>query len=44
MDVAQDLDIAAGDLFAHKILVEGRAILNSLLENSFFPTDHNKPH
>jgi hypothetical protein len=44
MDAAQDLDIAAGGLFAHKTLVEGREILDSFLENSFFPTDHNEPH
>jgi hypothetical protein len=44
MDAAQDLDIAAGGSFAHKALVEGRAILDSFLENSFFPTGHNGPH
>jgi hypothetical protein len=44
MDAAKDLDITAGGSFAHKTLVEGRAIPDSLLENSFFPTDHSKPH
>jgi hypothetical protein len=44
MNAAQDHDIAAGGSFAHKTLVLGRAILGSLLENSFFPTDHIKPH
>jgi hypothetical protein len=43
MDAAQDLDITAGGLFAHKTLVEGRAIQDSLLEKSLFPTDHNEP-
>jgi hypothetical protein len=43
-DTAQDLDIAARGSFTHKNLVEGRAILDSFLENSFFPTDHNEPH
>jgi hypothetical protein len=44
MDVTQDLDIVAGGSFAYKTLVEGRAILNSLLENYSLPTDHNEPH
>jgi hypothetical protein len=43
MDTAQDLDITAGGSFARKTLVEGRAILDSFLGNSFFPTSHNEP-
>jgi hypothetical protein len=38
-----DLDMTAGGLFAHKTLTKGREILDHLLENSSFPTDHNEP-
>jgi hypothetical protein len=44
MDAGQDLNIAAGGSFARKTLVEGTGIIDNLLENSFFPTDHNVPH
>jgi hypothetical protein len=43
MDAAQDLDITAGGSFAQKTLVEGRAILDILLENSSLLTYRNKP-
>jgi hypothetical protein len=43
MDAAQDLDITAGGSFAHKTLVEGRAIQDSFLENYLFPNGHNEP-
>jgi len=38
-----DLNIAAGGLFAQKTPTEGREILDFLLENSLFPTNHNEP-
>ena len=37
MKFALDLDFTVGVLFAHTSPTEGRAILDSLLENSFFP-------
>jgi hypothetical protein len=43
MKSAIDLDVVTGGLFAHKTMMEGREILDHLLENSSFPTDHNKP-
>ena len=43
MKIALDLDVAAGGWFAHTNPMEGRAILNSFLENSFFPTDQSEP-
>jgi hypothetical protein len=44
MKSSLDLDIAAKNSFAHKTPMEGREILDHLLENSSFPTDHNEPH
>jgi hypothetical protein len=38
-----DLGVAAGSSFAHITPIEGREILNHLIENSSFHTDHNEP-
>jgi len=43
MKSALTLDIAAGGSFAQKTPTEGREILDFLLENSSFPTNHNEP-
>jgi len=40
---AIELDVASGGWFAHTTLAEGRDILDSFLENSFFATDHSEP-
>jgi len=42
MKSALDHDFPAGFSFAHTSPTEGRAILDSLLENSFFPSDHSE--
>ena len=44
MDSALDLDVIAGGLFVEKTPMEGREILDSLLENSSVPIDHNEPN
>jgi hypothetical protein len=44
MKSALELDVASGDLFAHTTPVEGRNILDSFLENSFFTIDHRQTH
>jgi len=41
---AIELDVASGGWFAHTTPAEGRDILDSFLENSFFATDHSEPH
>ena len=43
MKSALNLDIAAGGSFAQITITEGREILDFLLENSSFPTNHNEP-
>jgi hypothetical protein len=43
MKSALNLDVATGGSFVHKTLIEGREILDHLLENSSFLTDHNEP-
>ena len=43
MKSALNLDIAARGLFAQITPTEGREILDFLLENSSFPTNHNEP-
>ena len=43
MKSALNLDIAARGSFAQKTPTEGREFLDFLLENSSFPTNHNKP-
>ena len=43
MESALKLDIAARGSFAQKTPTEGREILDFLLENSSFPTNHNEP-
>ena len=43
MESALKLDIAARGSFAQKTPTEGRKILDFLLENSSFPTNHNEP-
>ena len=43
MESALNLDIAAGGSFAQITQTEGREILDFLLENSSFPTNHNEP-
>ena len=43
MKSALDLDITAGDSFAHTTPTEGRQILDSFLENSSFPTNQSEP-
>ena len=44
MESALKLDFAAGGSFAQTTPAEGRGILDSFLENSFFPTDRREPH
>jgi len=44
MKTALELDVTNGGWFAHTTLVEGRDILDSFLEDSFFATDHSEPH
>ena len=43
MESALNLDITAGGMFAQIIPMEEREILDFLLENSSFPTNHNEP-
>ena len=43
MESALKLDITAGGSFAQIIPTEGREILDFLLANSSFPTNHNEP-
>src|SRR6185437_15921183 len=43
METALELDDASGGWFAHITPEEGRDILNSFLEDSFFSTDHSEP-
>ena len=43
METALELDIASGGWFAHTTPEEGRGILDSFLEDSFFATDHTEP-
>ena len=43
MKSALELDVASGGWFGHTTLAEGRNILDSFLENSFFATDHSEP-
>src|SRR6185312_3896853 len=44
METALELDDASGGWFAHTTPEEGRDILDSFLEDSFFATDHSEPH
>ena len=44
METALELDDASGGWFMHTTLEEGRDILDSFIENSFFSTDHSEPH
>ena len=43
MKATLELDIASGGWFAHTTPEEGRDILDSFLETSFFATDHSEP-
>jgi len=43
MKSALNLDISTGGSFAQITPMEGREILDFLLENSSFPTNHNEP-
>jgi hypothetical protein len=43
MDSAEDLDIAAGGLLAHKTPIEGKEILDHILGNSSFLSHPCKP-
>ena len=43
METALELDIASGGWFIHTTPEEGRDILDSFLEDSFFGTDHSEP-
>ena len=43
MESALKLDIAARGSFAQKTPTEGREILDFLLKNSSFPSNHNEP-
>ena len=43
METALELDDASGGWFARTTLEEGRDILDSFLEDSFFSTDHIEP-
>ena len=43
METALELDVASGGWFAHTTPEEGRDILDSFLEDSFFSTDHSEP-
>ena len=44
MKSALELDVASRGWFAHTTPAEGRDILDSFLEDSFFATDHSEPH
>jgi hypothetical protein len=44
MDDALDINAIVGGSFVGKTPMEGREILDSLIENSSVPTDHNEPH
>ena len=44
LESALELGIGAGGWFACVEPMEEREILDSLLENSFFPTNHSEPH
>ena len=44
MKIALELDAASGGWFAHTTPEEGRDILDSFLDDSFFSTDHSEPH
>ena len=43
METSLELDDASGGWFAHITPEEGRDILNSFLEDSFFSSDHSEP-
>ena len=43
MKSALELDVASGGWFAHITPAEGRDILDSFLEDSFFTADHSEP-
>src|SRR6185503_12368723 len=43
METALELDDASGGRFMHTTPEEGRDILDSFLEDSFFSTDHSEP-
>jgi len=43
METALELDDASGGWLAHTTPEEGRYILDSFLEDSFFSTDHSEP-
>ena len=43
METTLELGIASGEWFAHTTPKEGRDILDSFLEDSFFATDHSEP-
>ena len=43
METNLELDVASGGWFAHTTLEEGRDILDSFLEDTFFATDHSEP-
>ncbi|KAK3146835.1 hypothetical protein QOZ80_3BG0273070 [Eleusine coracana subsp. coracana] len=42
-EAALYLDIAAGESFAHKTLIEEREILDRIIENTSFLYDHAEP-
>ena len=44
MKSALELDVASRGWFAHTTPAEGRDILDSFLENSFFATDYSEPY
>ena len=44
METALELDDASGGWFLHTTPEEGRDILDSFLDDSFFSTDHSEPH
>ena len=44
METALELDDASGGWFLHTTPEEGRDILDSFLEDSFFSIDHSEPH
>jgi len=44
METALELDDTSGGWFMHTTPEEGRDILDSFLEDSFFSTDHSEPH
>ena len=43
METTLELDVASGEWFAHTTPEEGRDILDSFLEDSFFATDYSEP-